>query len=131
MSILTRTKNLQNENIILNFIKGLIISLMISFGLVILFAFILKWSPLLENYIFVGTMLIKILSASVGAILAIKGDSFGLFKGLLFGLIYISFAFIIFSFLAGNFDFDKQTILDYVLCGLTGAIIGVIKVNKN
>lgn len=130
MSGYSKGTELSNENNILSFLKGLIISLVISFGLVILFAFCLKWFSISENYIFVGTMAIKALSVFLGALVAIKGKSKGLFKGFLFGIIYISLAFLLFSFLAGSFSFDSQTILDFVSAGVVGGIVGIIKVNK-
>ena len=105
-------------------------SIALSFVFVITFAFCLKWFPAIENYIFIGTMLIKIIAVALGAMVAINGESKGLIKGFLFGLVYISFAFFIFSFLAGGFCFDKNTILDFVICAITGSIIGIIKVNK-
>lgn len=124
------SREISNENIKLNFFKGLIVSLLLSFAFVILFAFCLKWFNFLENYVFLGTMIIKIISVFCGSLIAIKGKSKGLFKGLIFGLLYILLAFLIFSFLAGRFVFDGQTILDFIACAVVGGIVGIIKVNK-
>lgn len=130
MTSFSKTSELSNENVALSFLKGLIVSLLISFALVILFAFCLKWFDIGENYIFVGTMIIKAISAMLGAMVAIKSKSKGLVKGVLFGIIYISIAFIVFSFLAGSFAFDGQTALDFLASAIIGGIVGVIKVNK-
>lgn len=130
MTSFSRTSELSNENVLLSYLKGLIVSLLISFAFVILFAFCLKWFDISENYIFVGTMIIKVLSAMFGAMVAIKGKSKGLIKGLIFGIVYISIAFIVFSFLAGSFTFDGQTALDFLASSIIGGIVGVIKVNK-
>ena len=75
-------------------------------------------------------MLIKAISVLFGSMVAIKTKSHGLFKGIVFGLIYIFVAFLVFSFLAGSFVFDNQTLLDFVSCAIVGGIVGVIKVNK-
>lgn len=130
MSNYSTTFDNSNEKIVFSFFKGLIVSLLLSFALVILFAFCLKWFSFAENYIFVGTMIIKGISVIVGALIAIRGKNKGLLKGLLFGIIYIFLAFLLFSFLAGSFSFDNQTILDFVACSIVGGIVGIIKVNK-
>ena len=130
MSVFTKTRNLSNENFVFSYFKGLILSIVISFAFVILLAFCLKWFPIIENYLFLATMIIKIISTLVGSIIAIKGENGGLIKGVFFGLLYILTSFVIFSFLAGSFNFDNQTILDFIICAITGAIVGIIKVNK-
>lgn len=130
MSVFSKTGEISNENIAISFLKGLLLSLIISFVLVVVFAFCLKWFEFNENYIFVGTMVIKALSAAAGAYVAIKNQSRGLFKGVAFGIIYIFLAFIVFSFLSGSFNFDKQTLLDFISCAIVGGIVGIIKVNK-
>ncbi len=130
MSSLSLSQKYTNENIAFSFFKGLLVSMVLSFGLVVLFAFCLKWFEVLNNYIFAGTMVIKAISAGLGAMVAIKSKSGGLVKGMLFGLVYISLAFVVFSFLAGSFSFDNQTLLDFLSCGIIGAIVGIIKVNR-
>ncbi len=119
------------DNLTFSYIKGLIISLLLSFALVVLFAFLIKWISAIEGYIYVGTMVIKAVSSGLGAAVAVKGESRGLVKGVLFGLLYISLAFLVFSFLAGSFTFDSQTVLDFVASAIVGGIVGIIKVNKN
>jgi len=113
------------------YIKGLIISLLLSFALVVLFAFLIKWIAAIEGYIYIGTMFIKAISAGLGAAVAVKGESRGLVKGVFFGLLYITLAFLVFSFLAGSFTFDSQTVLDFIASAIVGGIVGIIKVNKN
>ena len=130
MTSFSKTNQISNENVFLSFFKGLIISLLISLGLVVLFAFSLKWFEINDTFIFIGTMVIKAVSVLIGAMVAIKGKSKGLIKGILFGLIYIFVAFVVFSFLAGGFEFDGQTVLDFVASAIIGGIVGVIKVNK-
>ena len=129
MNSFSNTKT-SEENFVFAFIKGLIVSLLISFALVVLFAFLIKWFNGLESYIYAGTMLIKLLAVSVGAAIAVKGENKGLLKGICFGLLYISLAFCVFSFLSNSFLFDLQTILDFIASGIAGGIVGVIKVNK-
>lgn len=130
MTSFSKAHHISNENIVFSFLKGLIVSLLISFALVIFFAFCLKWFDISENNLFIGTMAIKAISVFMGAIVAIKSKSKGLIKGILFGLIYIFLAFVVFSLLAGTFEFDGQTALDFIASAIIGGIVGVVKVNK-
>lgn len=120
----------KNSNLLFSYFKGLVVSLIASFGLIILLALGIGWLPVIENYIYIGTLIIKVLCSAIGASVAIRGGEHGLLKGLIFGLLYICLAFIVFSFLAGGFDFDMKTMLDALVCAISSGIVGVIKVNK-
>ncbi|MBQ8424488.1 MAG: TIGR04086 family membrane protein [Clostridia bacterium] len=130
MSTSSKTKNLSNENVIFDFLKGIIISIIISLGLIVLFALSLKWLDLAEKLIVPITFAIKYISVIVGSLFAVKGESKGLLKGALFGLIYSLSSFLIFSILAKTFIFDLTSLLDLVSSILLGALIGIIKVNR-
>lgn len=119
-----------NENVVFDFIKGIIVAMLISLGLIVLFAFCLKWFMIPDAFILPITLVIKMISVVIGSIIAVKGDSKGLVKGVLFGLIYIVFAFIIFSFLAKSFHFGLSFLLDILSASLLGGIVGIIKVNR-
>ena len=118
------------ENIIFSYFKGLLISTMISLGLVIVLAFSLKWFEMGDGFIMPLTMIIKAISVLVGAIFAVSGKSKGLLKGAGFGTVYVVFAFVIFSILAGGFSVGISTFLDLVFAALVGGIVGIVKVNK-
>ena len=127
----TKTNSGSNESFILDFLKGLIVSILISLALVIVFALILNWLDIPESVIIPITFAIKYISVIFGAMIAIKGSSKGLLKGSAFGLAYIVIAFVVFSILAKSFIFDITTLLDLVSSVLVGAIVGVIKVNRS
>ncbi len=117
-------------NTILNFLKGLIVSMMISFALVILLAFSLKWFSLDEKYISPINLAIKTISVLFGSLVAIKGETRGLIKGVIFGLMYVTLAFVSFSFLAKTFTFDVGLLLDILFACVAGGIVGIVKVNR-
>lgn len=127
----TKTEKLTNENIVFDFVKGLLVATLLSLGLVVLFAFCMKWFSIPDEFITPATLLIKGLSALVGSILAVKGNSKGLLKGMTFGAIYIVLAFVIFSILAGTFDIGLGLVLDLAFASLLSGIVGIVKVNKN
>ena len=126
----SKTSDRTNDNVVFDFLKGLIVASLLSLGLIVLFAFCLKWFSLSDNVILPITLLIKMISVVIGSLIAVKGDSKGLLKGVLFGLIYILFAFVIFSFLAGTFNIGLSFLLDIVAASLLGGIVGIIKVNR-
>lgn len=126
----SKTKNVSKDNIVLDFAKGMIVALLISLTLVILFAFCLKWFSLEDSFIVPITLVIKGISVLIGSLIAVKGSSKGLVKGLCFGAIYIVFAFIIFSILAGSFSLGVSSLLDFAFATLLGGIVGIVKVNR-
>lgn len=119
-----------SNNFIIRFVKGLIVSMLISFGLIILLAFCLKWYSFDEKYISPLNLAIKTISVLVGSCIAIKGESKGLLQGIGFGLLYIVVAFLSFSFLTKTFAMDLSFLLDVVFACLAGGLVGIIKVNK-
>ena len=119
-----------NRNFIADFLKGLIVAMLISFALVIALAFCLKWFSIDEKFITPLNIAVKIISVIVGAMIAIRGESRGLIKGIVFGLLYMLLAFISFSFLARSFSFDLSLILDILCSCFAGGLVGIIKVNS-
>lgn len=120
----------ENGNIIVNFLKGLIVSMMISFALIVVLALSMKWFSLSEKLITPMNLAIKTISVLVGASIAVKGESKGLVKGIIFGLLYILVAFFSFSILSKTFVVDSGLILDVIFASLAGGIVGIIKVNS-
>lgn len=127
----SKTKSVAKENVFFDFLKGIIVSVILSFALIIVFALLLKWLDLSDVWIVPVTLIIKAVSVLAGSLVAIKGNSKGLIKGAVFGAIYVCLAFVIFGFLAGSFTFDVGLLLDFAFASLLGAIVGIIKVNKN
>lgn len=126
----SKTKNISNENYVFDFIKGLIVSVLLSLALVVGFALCLKWFNIDEKAIVPVTFAIKYISVIVGSIIGVKAESKGLVKGGLFGLFYSLLSFVVFSVLSNSFTFDLTTLLDIASAILLGAIVGIIKVNR-
>ena len=130
MSFAKSKSSTVSENLILSYLKGLIVSMLVSFGLVILLAFSLKWFSVSEKLITPLNLLIKTISVIIGSCIAIKGESKGLIKGILFGFLYITTAFASFSFLSKTFMIDLSFVLDILFACVAGGTIGIIKVNR-
>ena len=125
-----KSNKMTNDSVVFSFFKGLLVAVLLSLGLIILFAFCMKWFEISDYFIAPITLCIKGISLFLGAWIAIKGDRKGLVKGLLFGIIYIVLSFIIFTVLAGQFFVTISTFLDVVFASLLGAIVGIVKVNR-
>ncbi len=130
MSFAKTKSSTYNENILLSYLKGLIVSMLVSFALIIFLAFSLKWFDLSESLISPLNLAIKTISVLVGAVVAIKGKNKGLIKGAIFGFLYILLAFASFSALAQSFSFDLSLLLDILFASVAGGIVGIIKVNR-
>ncbi len=120
----------ENKNLIFAFVKGLLAALLISFALIVVFAFILKCFNISDVAIVPVTLLIKGISVFVGSMIAVNGKNKGLVKGVVFGAIYVLLAFLVFGIIAANFTFDFGLILDFAFACLLGALVGIVKVNK-
>ena len=128
----SNTTVITKNNETLRFTKGLIVAVILSLGLVLLFAFCLKWFDLADSFIVPVNMAIKGLCVVVGSIISIKKDTEkGLLKGASFGALFIVLAFVVFSILSGSFSLNLSNLLDLVFASTLGGIVGVVKVNKN
>lgn len=132
MALFSKTKTSSNDstNVVFDFLKGLIVATLISLGLVILLAFCINWFEIKDSYLSPLTLLIKGISIVVGTVIAVRGESKGLLKGICFGIIYIVFAFVIFSILSSSFKLGLSSLLNVLFASLLGGIVGIIKVNK-
>ena len=116
--------------IIFGYVKALMLSLIITFASIILFAFIIKWANLSDEVISPVNLVIKAVSVFVGAFVFTRGQTKGLLKGFLFAVLYTLVAFVIFSSLAGTFVLGLGLVADFAFTGLVGAIAGVVGVNS-
>ena len=125
----TKQERITNSSDIFQFIKGLILSLIITFACVIIFAFSIKFFALSDGFITPINLSIKAISVFVGTLVFAKSKTKGLVKGILFGLAYTTVAFLLFSALSASLDLSISLLLDYLFAAGVGAIAGIIKVN--
>lgn len=121
-----KTTNFKND--LLDVLKAVLFSTLISLGLVLIFAIIIKFASLPNNVILPVNIAIKILSVLVGTLIGFKNASNGLLKGAFTGLIYMLFTFFIFAALSSFKDVNFSWI-DLVTLPIAGAIAGIITVN--
>ena len=121
-----KTTNFKND--LLDVLKAVLFSTLISLGLVLIFAIIIKFASLPNNVILPVNITIKLLSVLIGTLIGFKHASNGLLKGAFTGLIYMLFTFFIFAALSSFKDVNFSWI-DLVTLPVAGAIAGIITVN--
>lgn len=112
------------------FIKGTLIALCISLVLILVFAFLLKFTNIPDTAIAPINQVIKGVSIFLGVFIGMKkSKELGLVCGLLIGLSYTLLAFLVFSILSGSFILDITLLTDIIFGAVIGAICGIICVN--
>lgn len=127
-----RTKNASIEktnNDFMQYLKGIIIALIISFASVIIFALLIKYFTLPDSLIVPINLVIKAVSIIVGTIIFTKSKAGGLAKGIIFGASYTTISFLLFSALSVTFDLSISLLLDYLFAVAIACIVGIIRVN--
>ena len=133
MKMKAREKIMKEKNsspIVGSIAKGTLIALCVSLILVLIFAFLLKFTNIPDTIISPVNQIIKGVSIFLGVFIGLKkSKELGLVSGLLIGFIYTFLAFLVFSILAGSFSFDVTLFTDIVFGAIIGAICGIICVN--
>ncbi len=113
---------------ILDVIKSVLLAVLISLGLILIFAIVIKFASLPSTVIMPVNIAIKLISVLVGTLIGFKTAENGLIKGAVTGLIYMLFTFFIFAALSGFKDV-KFSWIDLITLPIAGAISGIIAVN--
>lgn len=116
---------------IINILKGVGISLISTFILLIIFSIILTYTNVQENTINAVIMIVTAISILIGSSLGnIKIRKNGLINGGLIGGIYILTIYLISSILNWRFSLNIESIIMIIVAIIFGIIGGIIGVNK-
>lgn len=116
----------ENKLCIAKIILASIIAVIVSLGLILIFALLIKWFNWSDNVITPVNIVIKLVSIAVGVLIATKSGEKRMLKGTLVGLSYVLVSFIVFSLLIGKFSFGVDNVWDLLLGVVGGGIIGII-----
>ncbi len=116
----------ENKLGIAKIILASIIAVIVSLGLILIFALLIKWFNWSDNVITPVNIVIKLVSIAVGVLIATKSGEKRMLKGTLVGLSYVLVSFIVFSLLIGKFSFGVDNVWDLLLGVVGGGIIGII-----
>lgn len=113
-----------------NILKSTLIAVLISVGLILIFAVTLKFVDFSDTIIKIINQIIKIISIFVGCFFLLKKDkSKGLIKGIALGGMYAVIAFVVFSILNSCFVFGLSNIFDLLFNAVFGAVSGIFCAN--
>jgi len=118
-----------SKNYVVEVLKGVVVALITSLALILVAAFVIKIFNIDSKYIPLINQIIKSLSILISALICFKLTQNGWLRGLVLGVSYILFAFIVFSLLDGGFSFGFSLISDLLFGGISGIISGIISVN--
>lgn len=111
-------------------LKGIGISLMLTFILLLVLSVLLTYTSLSEDVSKVAIIVINGISIIIGSRIAIKRHkNKGLLKGGIFGLLYILTMYLISSIISLNFSLDFSSICMIVISIVSGMVGGIIAIN--
>lgn len=122
---------INENNSIINILKGVGISLITTVILLIIFSIILTYTNIQESVINPVIMIITAISILIGSSLGnIKIRKNGLINGGIIGTIYIIIIYLISSILNWKFSLNVQSIIMIVISVIFGILGGIIGVNR-
>ena len=125
----TKSTNMKH-NLFLSIIKGSLAAISLTLILILVFALLIRFFNISDNWIFPVNQIIKIISLFVGIKTMIKGNvEKGFLKGILLGGGYFIISLLVFSILQGSLNFRMNNLYDFLLTMLMGGLIGIILVN--
>ena len=123
-------KKIKSNPLVLDILKGALISVIISLICILIFAFFIKIIGISDSLILPINQVIKFVSIFFGVKVSLKKNKEkGFLKGLIIGFVYTLLAFAIFSILSKNFCFDKSLFNDVLFGTIGGILCGILLVN--
>lgn len=116
------------KSYLLNLLKCVIITLIITIISILIFALLLKIFSINNVIVKPVNYLIKSLSIFVATIFSVK-ESKGAIKGLSYGILSTITCFIFFSIISGYFSITIDFLWDLCLGGVVGMIAGITAIN--
>lgn len=121
----------ESGNNIKKILIGSGVSIVITIIGLIIFATLLTYTSIAESTIPTVTIIITIVSILTGSSICMSTvRKNGILNGVLIGLIYIGFIYILSSTIEGNFALDLKSIIMVIGAIIAGAVGGIIGVNR-
>lgn len=121
----------ENGNNIKRIIKGSAFSIVITLIGLLVYSIILSYTSISETTMPATIIIVTAVSILIGSTIStanIKKN--GILNGVLVGIIYIAIIYLISSIVTGNFLLNTNSIIMVIASVLTGALGGIIGVNK-
>lgn len=121
----------ENGNNIKRIIKGSIFSIVITLIGLLVYSIILSYTSVSESTMPATIIIITAVSILIGSTISTSNiKKNGIVNGVLVGIIYIAIIYLISSIVTGNFLLNTNSIIMVIASTLTGALGGIIGVNK-
>lgn len=121
----------ENGNNIKRIIKGSIFSIVITLIGLLVYSIILSYTSVSESTMPATIIIITAVSILIGSTISTSNiKKNGIVNGVLVGIIYIAIIYLISSIVTGNFLLNTNSIIMVIASVLTGALGGIIGVNK-
>lgn len=112
-----------------NILRGIIISLILTFGLLLIFSAILTYTNVRENTMGTVITIVTVISSITGGFFTTKKiKKNGFLNGALVGISYITIIYVVSGICGGGFAFSAYrltVIVGVVIAGMLGGIVGV------
>jgi len=123
--------NENGSNNLIKILKGSLFSILTTLILLIIFAALLTYTNINENTIPAVIIIVTALSILIGSqITTSRIKKNGVINGMLIGMIYIIFLYIVSSIVTKNFSLNSYSIIMSVASIIIGGIGGIIGVNR-
>lgn len=121
----------ENGNNIKKVIKGSAFSIIITLIGLLVYSIILSYTSVSESTIPTIVIIITAISILIGSTISTSNiKKNGIINGMFVGLIYIAIIYLLSSIVTGNFLLNITSIIMIITSVLTGALGGIIRVNK-
>lgn len=122
----------ENGSNIKKLLLGSVISIVITLIGLLIYSCLLTYTGIFENTIPTVTIIISAVSILIGSLIAMsKTKKNGIINGALVAIIYFLVIYLLSSIIERNFSLNFRSIIMITLCIITGAIGGIIGVNKD
>ena len=115
-------------NIFFTIIKGVLLSVAVSFLFAITFAAVLRAAALPDSVIYPVNQTLKALAIAIGALVFVRGEK-GWLQGAAIGLLTTALSYLAFSAIGGDFSLSWLIFVELFLALLIGAVGGIVAVN--
>lgn len=118
-----------DHGIAFEIVKANIIAIIISLALILIAALAIKLFNVSDGAIPIINQIIKGVSVFTACLISMRRPNNGWLRGLVIGLIYVIFSYLLFSLMDGEFTFGLTLLNDVALGCVSGMISGIIAVN--
>ncbi len=121
----------EDTNSFIKILKGSVISIIISMILLSLFAILLTYTNINENTMPTVIIIITAFSILIGSQISTRSiKKNGIVNGILVGVIYVAFIYLLSSIVSKNFSMNNNSIIMIATSIAIGGLGGIIGVNR-